>query len=276
MRLIIILTCLALAACGDDRAPSGTPDVTAAFYPLAYAAREIAPPGARVTDLTPAGAEPHDIEPAPKDIQRLRESDHAFLLGHGFQPALEEAAEGQEGAVALLETPGLELREGDPHVWLDPMRFAHVARRIGRELEQPGRAERFAARLAALDRRYREGLARCERRELVTSHDAFAYLARRYGLRTIPVSGLDPEAEPTPGSLATVIARVRAHRATTVFTEPLASRRIADAIARATGARVGELNPIETLTEHERDRGENYFSVMEDNLAALREGLGCR
>lgn len=266
---------LGIVACGSDDRAAGGPDVTAAFYPLAYAAREIAPPGARVTDLTPAGAEPHDVEAAPKDIGRLRESDHAFLLGGGFQPALEEAADGQEGAVMLLDTPGLALRAGDPHVWLDPVRFAVVARRIGRELAQPARARRFADRLAALDRRYREGLASCKRRELVTSHDAFGYLARRYGLRTIPVTGLNPEAEPTPGSLAGVIARVRRNRATTVFTEPLASRRIAEAIARATGAKVGELNPIETLTKRERERGEDYFSMMDGNLAALREGLGC-
>jgi len=130
--------------------------------------------------------------------------------------------------------------------------------------------------MRALDRVYRAGLADCERREIVTSHEAFAYLADRYGLEQIAISGLSPEAEPTPKDLERVVAAVRATGAAIVFFEPLVSPRVAETVAREAGVKTAVLNPLEGLTESEEERGADYFTLMRANLTVLREALSCR
>jgi zinc transport system substrate-binding protein len=198
-----------------------------------------------------------------------------LLMGHGFQPQLERAARDSGGRdVALLDTPGLGRVGNDPHVWLDPVRYAVLVRAVGTALHDDPSA--LLARLRALDRAYRTGIAHCARNELVTGHAAFGYLARRYGLRQVAVEGLSPEAEPAPRELARVVAAVRDSGATTVFTEPLASPRVARTVARETGTTVSTLDPLEGLTPREVDRGADYFTVMRANLGAIERGLGCR
>ena len=251
----------------------------AGFYPLAFAAEAVGGDGVEVVNLTPAGAEPHDVELTPRDVERIRSADLVLYAGGGFQPALEEAAADADGAaVDVLE--GLELSEedgrADPHVWLDPVRLAQVVERIGAELGGEAPARQLASQLRALDGEYREGLADCDRRELVTAHDAFGYLADRYGLEVIPIAGLAPEVEPTPRDLEEIVGLVEERGVTTVFVEPLLSPEIGETVAREAGLETAVLNPLEGLTEEELAGGENYLSVMRTNLEALRAGLGCR
>jgi zinc transport system substrate-binding protein len=130
--------------------------------------------------------------------------------------------------------------------------------------------------LRELDRAYRRGLADCARTELVTSHAAFGYLARRYGLTQVSITGLEPEAEPTARQLADVVKVLRRTHATTVFFETLVSPRLARTVAREVGARTAVLDPIEGLTPSEEARGADYLSLMRSNLTALRRALGCR
>jgi zinc transport system substrate-binding protein len=287
MRTVLILSALALltTACGSETTAAENVETTviAAFYPLAWAAGRIGDDSVEVTNLTPAGAEPHDVELSARDVERIRDADVVLYLGQEFQPAVEEAAADARGdAVDLLE--GLELHadeeteaEGlDPHVWLDPLRFARIAGRVGDVLRRPEQGAALAAELRGLDREFRTGLRSCERREIVTSHAAFGYLAERYGLEQIAITGVSPEAEPTARDLEAVVDDVREHGATTVFFETLVSPRLAETVAREVGAETAVLNPLEGLTEDERERGENYVSVMRSNLAALREALDCR
>jgi zinc transport system substrate-binding protein len=282
MRLIFILTTaatvLASAACGGgDGSGSGSKEaVVAAFYPLAYAAEQVGGARVDVTNLTPAGSEPHDLEVSPKDVAAIRDADLVLLLGRGFQPQLEDAAGTGGNVLRLLDTPGLALRaDNDPHVWLDPLRYAKIVARIGEALGNPAAADRLVERLTALDGEYRRGLAHCRRHEIVTSHEAFGYLAERYGLEQVAITGLTPEAEPEPGKLQDVVELVRMRGVTTIYFETLVSPRIADTVARETGAKTAVLDPIEGLTEEEVTRGEDYFSLMRTNLRRLREGLGC-
>jgi zinc transport system substrate-binding protein len=266
----------ALAAGGDSTRPSQE-NVVAAFYPLAYAAEQVGGPNVHVTNLTPAGAEPHDLELSPGDVAAVKDAGLVLLMGHGFQPQLERAARSASGqSLSLLDTPGIERHGNDPHVWLDPLRYALLVRAIGNVLNAKPAANRLVARLHALDREYRRGLAHCVRPEIVTSHAAFGYLAQRYGLQQISVEGLSPEAEPAPHDFARVIASVHASGATTVFAEPLASPRVARTVSRETDAVVAVLDPLEGLTPRALARGADYFTVMHRNLAALRRGLGCR
>jgi zinc transport system substrate-binding protein len=276
--ITILIVAASVAGCGDS-AGSG-PDVIASSYPIAFAAEEVAGSTADVHNLTPPGAEPHDVELSVRDVERVRAADVVLLLGGGFQPALEDAAESAHGEVVDL-LDGLELVPGegdtaDPHVWLDPVRYAAVVRRIGIVLEREEAAAALAGRLDSLHRELGRGLADCERREIVTSHAAFAYLADRYSLRQIALTGLSPEAEPSAAELEKVVDKVRAHGATTVFAEPLVSARLAETVAREADVEVATLNPLEGLTEDELAAGADYFSVMRENLGALQEALGCR
>ena len=271
-RIVLTLVVAALAGCGGG---SGEPTIVAAFYPLAYAAQQIGGERVDVRNLTPPGVEPHDLELSAKDVRTIADAEAVLYLGDDFQPALEDAidsasADGIDllGSVATIDD--------DPHVWLDPIRYAEIATRIGEELDRAAAAERFAARLRELDRAFRRGLADCERDEIVTSHAAFAYLADRYGLEQVAITGIAPEVEPTPRDLERVVRKVRAVGATTVFFETLVSPRLATTVAREAGAVTAVLDPLEGLTEEDAAAGEDYFDVMRSNLAALRKALSCR
>ena len=146
---------------------------------------------------------------------------------------------------------------------------------IGEALGRPRAAEALAVKLRALDAEMKEGLATCRRHEIVTSHAAFGYLAQRYGLRQIALTGLSPEAEPSPRDLEALVDEVRKSGSTTVFFETLVSPKLAQTVAREAGAKTAVLDPIEGLTPDEAAAGDDYFSVMRANLAALRAALGC-
>ena len=183
------------AGCGGGGGSDGErTSVVASFYPLAFAAEELGGPSVRVRNLTPPGAEPHDLEATPGDVQELQDADLVLLLGHGFQPQLEDAAGDGDHVLRLLDTPRLDrVEDGDVHVWLDPLRYAVLVKRIAGELGRPDQAERAgAAPEGSRSTRFEEGLADCARREIVTNHAAFGYLADRYGLEQIPITGLKP------------------------------------------------------------------------------------
>jgi zinc transport system substrate-binding protein len=275
---------LATAACGGggEERPERDPSrglVVASVYPLAWVAEEIGRQSYDVVNATPPGAEPHDVELSARDVEDIREANAVFYVGEGFQPAFERAAADASGIVVdvLSEVPTLETALGtDPHVWLDPRRLAQIVIRIGGSLDVLPEAQKLIDRLQQLDTEFRRGLARCARRDVVTSHGAFGYLADAYGLRQLSIAGLTPEAEPSPRELEAIVGRVRATGATTVFTEPLVSADVAETVAREVGAETAVLDPIEGLSEESTGSGETYLTVMRRNLAALRQALGCR
>jgi zinc transport system substrate-binding protein len=297
--LIFALCALGVAGCGSDDSDTAKDErtrIVAAFYPLAFLAERIAP-AAEVTNITPAGAEPHDLELSARDVEEIADADLVLYLGGGFQPALEDAVSGDESGLDLLQ--GQELLEGaaehghegeasapaedgeheeelDPHVWLDPQRFAAMARRVAEATGSPAAADALVADLHELDGEFRDGLADCERREIVTSHAAFGYLAEAYDLTQIPLTGISPEVEPSPRDLEDLVVEVQEEGATTVFFETLVSPDLAETVAREAGADVAVLNPLEGLTDEEVEEGADYFSVMRSNLETLRDALGCR
>jgi zinc transport system substrate-binding protein len=246
--------------------------VVASFYPLAWAAERAASGSIdEVVNLTPPGAEPHDVELSPQDVETIRDARLVIYLGGGFQPALEDAVGSRAGRSLDVLRPGEEL-----HIWLDPIRFAQAVEQVAEALGGSGSADDETGELKRLDEEYRRGLADCERRVLVTTHAAFGQLAARYGLTELSLAGRSPEAEPGPRELEELVDDVRAAGATTVFTEPLVSDALAQTVAREAGVDVSTLDPIEGLSEERLDAGEDYLSVMRSNLDALREALGCR
>ncbi|GAA4585293.1 zinc transport system substrate-binding protein [Actinoplanes octamycinicus] len=300
-RLLPLLLVLAgLAGCGARAEAGGRLPIVAAFYPLQFVSERVGGDLVQVVNLTKPGAEPHDVELSPRQVARIVDARVAVYL-HGFQPAVDAAiaqnAERQgydvSGAVSLLHADEAEGQEAegheghdhgdeatDPHVWLDPVRLAAIGDGLAERLAttDPAHAADYRARAATLHRQLTEldaefaaGLATCARRELVTSHTAFHYLADRYHLTQVGITGVDPEAEPSPRRLAEVAAEARAHGTTTIFFETLVSPKVAETIAREAGATTAVLDPLEGLTDPDAD----YFSVMRANLAALTTALGC-
>ena len=300
LRLAGLATLVLLAATGCDRAgpDDGRVGVVTAFYPLTFTARTIGASAVDVTDLTPPGVEPHDLELSPGQVGDLAEADLVVYLGHGFQPAVDDAVAQLDAGKTLdalegedLLTPAEEAGSDvggitepetdavDAHVWLDPVRMKAIADRVRAALDdiKPATADLFELRADALDARldeldhdYSTGLARCDSRTIVTSHAAFGYLADRYDLTQISVSGLDPQAEPTPGRLAEIARFVEAQGITTIFSEELAPPEVAETLSREAGASIEVLSPLESAPA-----SGNYFTAMRQNLDRIRKALGC-
>ncbi|MEU8659969.1 metal ABC transporter substrate-binding protein [Actinoplanes philippinensis] len=291
----------ALTGCGGDSAGAdGKLSVVTAFYPLQFVSERVGGDAVSVSTLTKPGAEPHDVELTARQVGEVSGAGVIVYLG-GFQPAVDDAVKQNGGDRALDATTAVETLsaqeaddhagEGDahaeeehggtdPHVWLDPVRLAAIADKVAERLGKadPAHAADFTARaatlraeLTALDGEYKAGLANCARRELVTSHTAFGYLASRYDLAQIGITGIDPETEPSPQRLAAVAAEAKEHGTTTIFFETLVSPKVAETIAKEVGAKTAVLDPIEGLTDDSAD----YFSVMRANLTALKLGLEC-
>lgn len=302
--LALVPALLALPACGAGTAggsQDGSLDVVASFYPMQFLAERIGGDHVSVTTLTEPGVEPHEAELSPRQVARLTEADVVVYL-RGLQPAVDEAVEQADVAhvaeatafTTLLEAGeehehghaeegghGHEHADGlDPHLWLDPVRFADVARGVGDVMAEadPDHAaayrratDRLVAELTDLDEEFREGLADLDTRTFVTNHAAFGYLAHRYDLDEESVAGLDPESEPSGERLRELSDLARDNDVTTVFLEPSANDDTARTVADDLGLETAVLDPVESITEE--SPGEDYVEVMRANLDALRDAL---
>ena len=283
--------CAALGL-GDDSGGDGV-QIAASFYPLAYVAERVS--GRDVELLTTPGAEPHDFELTIKETAQVAGAD-LVVYERGFQPAVDAAVDETAGGavldaadvVALKEAgghaddhEGHEHEEGaDPHFWLDPLRMADLGDEMARQLSDidPDHAEEYRTNaedlridLERVDEEYADGLADCQRHTVVVSHDAFGYL-EKYGLHFDAIAGLSPESEPTPAHLAELQEISRDEGVTTVFTETLGSRKLADTLANDLGLETATLDPIEGVDAESTD---DYLSLMRTNLANLQAANGC-
>ena len=290
---------LALVGCQRAPDPASTPLVVASFYPLYEFAREVAGSTARVVSLVPPGVEPHDWEPSPQDVARVGTARLFVYNGAGLDPWASRLVDPSTSKVPSVKaTEGIPLlsassaaRVGgkssrpDPHVWLDPVLARSMVETIRDALVKADpvhatiyvkNTNRFTARLQALHEAFEAGLRDCARRDVVTSHAAFSYLARRYDLTVIPVMGLAPEAEPSPAELAAIARFARDRKVQYIFFETLVDPRLAETLAREIGAQTLVFNPIEGVTREQQAAGKGYIALMEENLQHLRTALGCR
>jgi zinc transport system substrate-binding protein len=247
-------------------------------YPLEYVAEQVGGEHVSVANLTPPGGDTHGLEPAPRDVAALGEADLVVHLSGGMQPAVDDAL-AQREPEHLVDAAGLADQGPDPHFWLDPLRLAELGQQVADELAEVDpdnaadyaeSADRLEASLAALDREYADGLAACRGATLLAAHEAFGYLAERYGLRQVGVAGLDPHVEPPPSRLRRVAEEVAASGARTIFFEAAAGSGVAEVLAGDLGLTTDVLHPIERVSE-----GDTYPELMAANLAALRRGLVC-
>ncbi|MGW5737098.1 MULTISPECIES: metal ABC transporter substrate-binding protein [Streptomyces] len=316
-----VLGLTALTACSSssaaDKDGDGKLNVTASFYPMQFLAQEIGGDHVSVDTLTKPGVEPHDLELSPKQTAFLGESDVILYL-KGIQPAVDDAI-GQSGVqntvdaakLTKLEKHGTGVghdhghageehadehadeeehgheSEGeagtDPHIWLDPVKYAEVAEGVGKALEKadPDHAASYekntkalVKKLDALNTKFADGLKDTTSKTFITTHSAFGYLAERYGLDQEGISGVDPESDPSPARIKELQDIAKEDKVSTVFFETLASDKTAGTLADDAGLKTDVLDPLEGITD--KSKGDDYIGVMESNLAALKKALGAK
>ncbi|WP_406198391.1 zinc ABC transporter substrate-binding protein [Kitasatospora sp. NBC_01560] len=306
-RTVIALTATAvsasllLTACGGDSSAQGSNgklDVVASFYPMEFLAAQIGGEHVKITDLTAAGVEPHDLELTAKQVASVHKAGAVVYL-KGLQPTVDKAVADSGTKHVIDATAASPLVDhhldeghaegdghdhdkaaGDPHLWLDPTRYAAVARSVGAGFAaaDPAHADDYrkntddlVGRLTALDEEFKAGLKDAGTRTFVTSHAAFGYLAEHYGLTQVAINGVDPESEPTPARLADVQKAAKENGVTTIFFETLVSPKLAETVAKDLGLKTAVLDPLEGVKDPAKN---DYLTVMRQNLANLRAALG--
>lgn len=305
----VALGLVALSACSASSAADkndGKLHVVASFYPLQYLTQEIGGSHVSVTNLTKPGVEPHDLELSPKQTVGLSDAD-AIVYLKGLQPAVDEAIK-QSGVkhtadvatMTSLETHGTEV-DGhhhttgdnasrseseaglDPHIWLDPVKYAEIAKGVDKTLAAADPAHRadyrkntdaLVKKLDALNTQYVDGLRNRTSDTFVTTHAAFGYLAERYGLTEEAISGIDPESEPSISRMKDLHALAEQHHVSTVFFETITSPDTAKTLASDLHVKTDVLDPLEGITD--KSRGRDYIQVMQSNLVALQKALGAK
>lgn len=307
--LIIMLVFLvsSIAGCGMSTKPQEKKlQVVASVYPVQEFVKAVGKDRVDVSLLVPPGTEPHDWEPTAKDLAKIKGS--ALLVYHGaglehwvgavVKPDLLGSAKAVEASkgIALLDAAESESEDEhghnhsgethetkDPHVWLDPVLAQQEVKTILAALIEvdPAHASEYEANAVAyvkelqlLHDEYTVALQHTAKRELITSHAAFSYLAKRYQLQQVPVMGLSPDAEPTADKMAEIIRFCKAHQVKYIFFETLVSPKLAEVLSREAGASTLVLNPLEGLTVEEYKAGKSsYLTLMRENLQQLKKAL---
>ena len=302
--LVTLSACSAIAS--GSVSSGGKLKVTASFYPMQYLAEQIGGSHVSVTELTKPGVEPHDLELTPRQVGALGESDVIVYL-KGLQPAVDEAI-AQSGvkytadaaALTTLEDHGTEVdgkhhttgdndtgstteedAGADPHIWLDPVKYAEVAKGVEKTLAKadPDHAAAYAknlktltGKLDTLNSEFTAGLKNRTSDTFITTHAAFGYLAERYGLIEEAISGIDPESEPSAARMKALHELAQKKKITTVFFETLVSDKTARTLAGDLNLKTDVLDPIEGITS--KSKGTDYLQVQRSNLKALQKALG--
>lgn len=303
---------LAYAAGTEDTSSEKKLNVMASFYPMYDFATKVGGDKVEVTNMVPAGTEPHDWEPAATDVKNLEEADVFIYNGAGMEHWTEDvlgALDNKELKV-VEASRGLTLLEGkeeeeeetedsssdsdasdestdseityDPHVWLDPLNAKAEMENIKNAFVEADpdnkdyyeqNYETYAEKFDQLDKEYKDGLADTKSKDLITSHEAFGYLCQAYGLNQVGIEGLSPDSEPDASRMNEIIKFAKENNVKTIFFEELVSPKVSETIADEIGAKTAVLNPLEGLTDDEISAGEDYFSVMESNLKTIEDAL---
>jgi len=295
---IVFIGFLTLMARNRDTTPSTSSSeikVATSFYPLYFFASQIGGDKANVINITPAGAEPHDYEPTPSDVASIENSNLLILNGGELEAWGDNIKKNIDPTHTAVITAGENLtnqrvvEDGeeivDPHIWLAPPLASEMVDKIVSGFIQAdpdnkkyyqANADKFKVDLVGLDSEYIKGLANCVSKDIVTSHSAFGYLANVYGLHQVPISGISPDAEPSPKQLSDVADFVKKNHVKYIFFESLLSPKLSETIARETGTTTMVLDPIEGITPEDLAKGDNYMTVMRSNLQALETALECK
>lgn len=300
--LAIIIVAIIFKILGSNKTPPQTGNIdnpklqiVTSFYPLYFFTSEIVGDKAEVYNITPAGAEPHEYELTPQDMVQIENSQLLIMNGGQLEPWGDKVKSVLQKQSITIITTGENIvdqtmvEDGqtilDPHVWLSPVLAKKEVENILQGLisVDPANASYYKSnekillsKLDSLDQQYLAGLQTCQKKDIITSHAAFGYLAKTYNLNQVPILGLSPEEEPSPKKLAEIADFAKKNNVKYIFFETLVSPKLAETIAKTTGAQTLELNPIEGLSNAQIANGENYFTEMEQNLVNLKIALQCK
>jgi zinc transport system substrate-binding protein len=276
-----------MTGCNTTKTDSSDASLTVctSFYAICDFAGEVGGDRVNVINMVPTGTEPHDWEPSAHDMLTISGADVLFYNGLGMESWVDSV----KASISKSDVEYVELSEGlsdegltDPHVWLDPERAAAMTNKIADTLAEKDsenadyyrqRAEDFIGRLTELDEAYSQALAPYEGKSIVVSHEAYSYLCNRYGINQIAVEGVIPESEPSPEQMKNIINYIKENNIKYIFFEELLSPKVVNAISEETGATLLELNPFEGLEQEDIEAGEDYISVMYDNLENIKTAL---
>ena len=279
---------------GGITAPDSRLSVTASFYPMYFFTSEIGGNKVNVINITPAGAEPHDYDLTPQNIIQIQESKLLVLNGN-VEPWQNKIKQNLTGKEVQILTAGENLTTSqieengvlsvDPHVWLSPKLAKVESEKIEQTLVKinPINADYYKSnldnlenQLDTIDQNYKTGLSNCITRSFVTSHAAYGYLSKDYGLTQIAIDGLSPDAEPSLQQLAQITDFAKKNNVKVIFFEALVSPKLSETIANEVGAKSMVLDPIEGISDTDLSKGVNYLTLMDTNLQNLRTALSCK
>lgn len=299
-----------LSACGTgDVAKSKTEEagklsIVTTFYPMYDFTKNIVGDEGEVKLLIPAGSEPHDYEPSAKDMTTIHDADVFVYHNENMESWVPKAAKGWktgspnmvEGTKNMVLLPGSEEaghhhdhgEEGhhhayDPHTWVSPQMAIKEVMSIKDQLAKlypkkakqfTTNAEKYLSKLKKLDADYTAALSEAKQKSFVTQHAAFGYLALDYGLKQVPIAGLTPEQEPSASRLAELKDYVEKNGIKYIYFEKNANDKIAQTLAKEAKVNLAVLNPLESLTKKQLADGEDYLSVMKENLKSLEKTTG--
>ena len=286
---LIILT-FALVGCGSEKKDDGNLKIVTSFYPIYLETLNITRGvnGVEVVNMTPPQTGClHDYQLTPEDMKLLETADIFVVNGLGMESFLDKVIEARPNLkiINASDTPDIvpimEDGEPNPHVWLSITYAIAQVKNISSKLCEldPERAETYKRQtldyvdeLTTLRDEIHISLTMLPNKEIVTFHEAFPYLAAEFGLKIAAVIEREPGTEPTPQELAETIEKINSLPVKVIFTEPQYSPKAAETIARETGAKIFELDPIvtgEAKPEHLLD----YVDRMLNNVITLSKAL---
>lgn len=260
--------------------------VRTTVFPYAEVARavigsDVVSPNAETADIraiTPVGVEPHDFEPTPGDIAELIDADIVIYNGAGLDSWVEEAVRERQTATSKITINVSDIAPtkiaNDPHFWLSIDNLSALASTLAPTAIT---TKQFIDQLAALDAAYRTTLEHCRRTDAIVGHRAFDYIAQRYHTNFISIRDINPEQEPSPQRIATIIDTMRQKNIRYILTEPLTPVKEIDTIRaaldamQATQIMQATLDPMEAIANPER----TLFDIWNQNLIALTAALDC-
>lgn len=304
--VLAIVAVFLMTACGRTKEAAKTDEdkikVVTTFYPMYDFTKNIVGNLGDVELLIPAGTEPHDYEPSAKDIAKITDSDVFVYNSLELETWVKDVLENvdQKKVTVVDASQNITLMDGvahededeeeheghehelDPHVWLNPVlakkevetiRDALIKRYPEHKETLEKNATTYLEKLTELDQEYQAAFKLAKNKTFVTQHAAFGYLAKQYGLTQESIAGISPDQEPSPSRLAELKKYIEANHVSVIYFETTASSKVAKTLAKETGIELAVLNPLESLTQKEQDAGEDYISVMKENLAALKKSI---
>ncbi|MFD3445882.1 metal ABC transporter substrate-binding protein [Microbacteriaceae bacterium 4G12] len=285
----------------EKKDTKGTLKVYTTIFPIADFAKKIGGDYVDVQSIYPAGADAHTYEPTQKQMVDIAKGDLFVYNGAELEPFAEKMEKSlkKEKVKVLDSSQGVQLiqfagvdddghkvsghqHNEDPHIWLDPTLAMKQAENIKNALVelQPNHKEEFEknydalkAKFTDLDNQFKDLVQQAKTKEILVSHAAYGYWEHRYGIKQIPIAGLSSSDEPSQKQLADIAKTAKEHHLKYILFETFSTPKVAEVVQKETETKILRLNHLATITDNDVKNKKDYFSLMEDNIAILKQAM---